>query len=236
MKLKRVTLTGVDSLTSTGSILDLHHEFPFSEFGVLLSKTREGFDPRYPSKACIDVLLSIKTRAPSINLRLAGHLCGEWAMGSVKGPFLWAIQRNWQFQQFDRLQLNGVQVLPSTVEMVDRLASVLEKGFILQVKNFGCLDSGFIQTPQSNVSFLMDNSGGAGIQIFDLQPIPTGFSCGYAGGIGPTNIRDILERLTSLPGCQEFSIDMESGIRTENWFDVAKARECLRIAQEFVKK
>ena len=46
--LTRVTITGADDAVDPGALVALSAEFPFVEWGILFSKSREG-EARYPS-------------------------------------------------------------------------------------------------------------------------------------------------------------------------------------------
>jgi phosphoribosylanthranilate isomerase len=53
-----------------------------------------------------------------------------------------------------------------------------------------------------------------------LPPYP-GRPVGYAGGIGPDNVVDIIKRINA---AGPYWIDMESKIRTDNWLDLKLCR------------
>ena len=229
MKLGNVTITGADERTRPYDLCELYDDFPFVEWGILCSHSREGKDPRYPSRAWIEKLLD----RSKPNLPLAGHLCGKFAREAVHGPFTWAINRHQQFTRFTRLQLNGVQVAPSTLDLVSTLSAEIEKTFVLQINDFDCFASGYVFPPKESVEFLVDASGGRGKPLDCFSAPPDDVLAGYSGGIGPDNIREVLERLTAIESDHYFWIDMESGVRTDDWFDLAKVEACLKIAAEF---
>jgi hypothetical protein len=229
MKLNRVTLTGIDERTNRDMLWRLAQQFPFAEFGVLLSQSREGNEPRYPSRAWVDDLVEFA----SPDLKLAGHLCGTWARDAANGSFLWAVLRNRQFWRFDRLQINGVgtnDLSPARTKNLERIASVTGKTLITQVLGWWPFEQG----SAPGLEFLLDESGGEGIPLRNFSPIPPGIRGGYAGGIGPHNVRAVLQLLTSQQSDAEFWIDCESQIRTDGWFDLDKSRAVLEVAAAFV--
>ena len=59
---------------------------------------------------------------------------------------------------------------------------------------------------------------------------------GYAGGISPDNVADKLTYLFENVRDGEFWIDMESGVRTDDWFDLDKVRRVLEICQPIIKE
>ena len=78
-------------------------------------------------------------------------------------------------------------------------------------------------------AILFDASAGRGVAPEGWPaPIPDHF-CGYAGGINPGNVARHIE-LIKEAGAEDTWIDMESGVRTENRFDLDKVREVLKIA------
>lgn len=226
MKLTKVTITGIDERTDLHELCWLSDEYPFVEFGVLLSKNREGKEPRYPSRKWIDD--AVRGYIDD-DVQLAGHLCGSFA----RDHLIWAINRNDQFRRFGRIQLNGLRAYGSTVKEIDQLSEETNKTFILQVSHWNSFSG---TAPQHGVEFLIDNSGGRGKPLEYFTEPPTGIRGGYSGGISPSNIQSILEILADPKTDTPFWIDMESGVRTDDWFDINKAGECLKIASAFARK
>jgi phosphoribosylanthranilate isomerase len=55
-----------------------------------------------------------------------------------------------------------------------------------------------------------------------------GVHCGYAGGIGPENVIEILKKIGDVAGETPFWIDMESRVRDDqDRFDITKAESVL---------
>ncbi|MBC8135334.1 MAG: hypothetical protein H8F28_05525 [Fibrella sp.] len=79
-----------------------------------------------------------------------------------------------------------------------------------------------------------DASGGRGIAGSFQKPVNSDF-VGFAGGIRPENIREKLEQIEDLGFDNPFWIDLESGIRTENVFDLEKVERLLRTVKPFVR-
>ena len=83
------------------------------------------------------------------------------------------------------------------------------------------------------VSALFDASGGRGIEPFRWPVSPVSIRFGFAGGIGPDNLVEVLRDIG--PREAPFWIDMESGVRTDDRFDLAKVRAVLEAAKPFVE-
>jgi phosphoribosylanthranilate isomerase len=207
-----VTITGADDAIDPADLVRLSREFPFVEWGILFSAKRAGVSPRYPSLAWIDRLLSHHA-----DLRLALHLCGSTARDKMKGrdPF--------PTTGFGRVQINGFDV---------HEAFLLERAegheVILQCRSEADLQgyATFIAArPNLRASILFDPSGGRGLEPARWPRAPLGVRMGYAGGIGPDNVLDVLAAIGPV---EPTWIDMESGVRGDgDRFDLAKVRRVL---------
>lgn len=228
MKLTGVTLSGVDETVKVWQLCVLHDDFPFVEFGILRSKSHEGAKKRYPGHEWISKALTRTHGVP-----FAFHLCGAYARQSVDGPFYYAIQHNDEFRRAARIQVNLAGTWsPAEIERVIAMSKEVDKKFIVQETSpaFLLYEHEF----DNNVDILVDSSGGTG-KVMDIpRLIPDGYRIGFAGGITPNNVRGILEGLTAIESDNQAWIDMESGVRTDDCFDLDKARAVLRIAKEFV--
>ena len=79
---------------------------------------------------------------------------------------------------------------------------------------------------------LVDESKGTGKQTSTWPGAPDGYQIGYAGGIGPSNARNVLETLASQTGEKEFWIDMESSLRSiKNEVDVFDLDKCFEVIE-----
>ena len=78
--IKQVTVTGADDTTDIKELLGIAQAYPFVEFGLLISKKRQGTN-RFPSMDWLMHLMEATLPyryGQSFNLRLSGHLCGGW--------------------------------------------------------------------------------------------------------------------------------------------------------------
>jgi hypothetical protein len=101
--------------------------------------------------------------------------------------------------------------------------------------------------PLQNMSFLFDSSCGRGELITAANmPKPLvdrGIRCGYAGGIGPSTIRDVLTAVTEAAAGAPIWIDMESSLRlltteiktneTNEIFSIDKCFQCIMVGVSF---
>ncbi len=209
-----ITFTGLDASALAPDVLALSREYPI-EWGILFHPTRQG-SGRFPA---IDEIEPFLAR----DLRLSAHLCGGYARDVVEGAGA-PIAIGTQLHRFVRIQVNTAQrgVRPAVVAEFAR--SFGARG-ILQCRGF----ERFPEDP--TVDWLFDRSGGQG-RLADRWPVPSapGTFVGYSGGLGPDTIEAALVAIArSHPGHIPFWIDMESAIRTNEKFDLAKCRRVCEI-------
>lgn len=239
--LNGISFIGIDERTDLNRIIELAKStiIPI-ELGFLYSETKK--DNRYPNKEEINRMNNFLTSSGIYDTSL--HLCG-----SVIRKFLSLDKEIIDFcLQFNRIQLN----IPMSDYSMDELLSMfnnvcnyfdeLEKPkngkriiapiIVLQYNNSKkeLIDT-FIEkypnTRKYRFDLLFDNSGGNGKVLENpLAPI-SGFYCGYAGGIGPDTVQEIVTKINSICGRTPYYIDMESKIRTDNWLDINKCEEVL---------
>lgn len=213
-KLVTVTFTGIDDHTNLRKLVDIQQKYPFVEFGVLLSEHSDENGNRFPSLKTI-----AKLQGLCLNLSL--HLCGRLAREAVKGDFsgVEALLGD-RVGLFRRVQLNisGYKNLP---EKIDFQNPVWIEELIIQQKatNDCALFLKSTDQARDDITVLFDASGGQGKE-YDFNYVPF-HKTGYAGGLNYKNVyRKLSELLKSASGRNPFWIDMESGVRTNDWFDI----------------
>jgi len=210
MTLNHVTFTGVDAKTDLHRVVELSDRYPI-EWGVLHSRTSKS--QRYPQDMDLE---RIEDFGADRGLMLAAHVCG-----SVSREF--QTRDGWDVVNpyiYGRIQVNS----GSYEDTMDNLRHHLDMfgnggtRIILQHR-----DGVFPNDP--DFDFLLDRSGGRGVVETEFPSARSGTFCGYAGGIGPENVAEVLENI----GVQHrFWIDMESGVRTDDWLDLDK---CAAVCQ-----
>lgn len=235
MILDRVTMTGADDSVGAGQLAALSEKYPFVEWGILFSGTRQG-QPRYPSTEWLSDLSQHSKKG----LRLSAHLCGKWVRSLVlNGSFIWIQEYEIFAEMFTRVQLNfHGHFMEGKKGWTENLKKHHEKQYILQYDgaNDAACDELIRSTGFSAVP-LFDKSGGAGIVPGEWPKAMPKVYCGYAGGLGPETLRDELARIDQAAGPEQIWIDMETRVRSENdkIFDLEKVEACLKITKEFVK-
>ena len=80
---------------------------------------------------------------------------------------------------------------------------------------------------------LFDSSGGRGIRRAQWPTPLSGVRCGYAGGLGPENLRLEMPRIAAVAG-PDYWVDMENSLRdADDHFSVDKARLALNAILAF---
>jgi phosphoribosylanthranilate isomerase len=240
----RVTITGTDNDVDPRDLIDLSSEFNFVEWGVLIGRgptatPREVVRPRFPTWGWIRGFFESCLEAEHV-VRLAMHVClnpsraaEDIALTLGSSPDGWDV-----FRRFGhRIQLNGYQ--PGVLRDAHVMGAVnaSNASFILQCRGQEQLDSmvydaRYIGTCRCQVLF--DPSQGNGMRPASWPLTrPRGVSLGFAGGIDPSNVREVLEDIGPR---DEMWIDMETGVRTDNHLDLDKVRSVLVSARDVITR
>lgn len=112
----KVTITGAGKTTDLQALADLSTNYPFVEWGILLSKSNMGKHPRFPGRAWLHDLFNAVNIYSELHERdrpgmnISGHLCGKWVRDFCKGEWTWTDDLNehplYIASMFQRLQLN----------------------------------------------------------------------------------------------------------------------------------
>lgn len=234
MNINKVTISGADNLVSKDEMLYTQQVFPFVEWGILVSTKRMG-TPRYP------IIEWIKNLHPELNISF--HLCGDICRDFVNGGVEWIkiskenslrykrLQLNFSFKE-DKDYMNNIFGIATTATRWKKMVSIIlayNKGSKKNLDEF----LGAIREVPENLHFLYDSSGGRGTEIKSFsKPLRT--YTGYAGGINPDNAFVICDTLSNMEWGDNIWIDMESGIRTGDKFDMQKVNDVLSICSKFI--
>ena len=181
MQLDRVTITGADDAVDPVRLVELSRQYPFVEWALLFSRTKQGKTPRYPSPAWIDRLLA----AAPVGMMLSAHLCGAWVRDVLAGNYQWWLDHKALHSRFGRVQfdLGGA---PQAVNLGRFVYDVSRSTQIVW------------QVEGDNTAWVRALVGeGLGVPLFDvsggrgtLPPVwPRSWPdvyCGYAGDSGRT--------------------------------------------------
>lgn len=218
MKIHTVTITGADDATDIHQLVNLSAEFPFVEWGILVSKSEEG-NVRFPSRAWMDRFGEV---ARARRLKVAMHLCGRWMRELLEGELDWdALPSVARFAQSFQFNINGTALPQSPAGFFSKLETVKAlRTFIFQISPASEPLARLASAKDFNVTGLFDNSGGRGKLPDGAWPSPLDvpFPMGFAGGLGPDNVLEQLDRINAACGDKPYAtwIDMEGRIRTDD--------------------
>jgi hypothetical protein len=252
MQLDRVTITGADDSIEVARLTELSEEFPFVEWGILYSIKQCGHS-RFPSARWLDCLKIAADCYPKMQFSL--HLCGQIVRSLFSDPLSRAYLPPERTSIFQRVQLNfHGDAHGTTPEQREQIAANLDqwsneeprKQFIFQADgtNDDLLGDVFGTnfSPVFDGVVLFDCSHGAGVSP-DSWPTPIYMETdadytyhGYAGGLGPDNLKAELHRIDAVANCRVW-VDMETKIRSadDKQFDLSKVRQCLEICKPWMK-
>ena len=245
MELLTCTITGADDHVNISDMERLSREYPFAEWALLLSPSSNPMTvadvgkPRYPTmKRMLDLLTNHEDMNYSV------HLCKDYVESFLSGnSTLW-----WMLSYADRVQLNincmsaapgienrmvmGITQFASTM----RGRKVLGMNVITQQNISNTMLTEYLLKSEYDRTLLrdahqvlFDSSGGKGVEAKTFKAPYHNVVCGYAGGLGPSNLEYALGEIERIAGDEQVWTDMESAVRTNNELDLQKVEECLRI-------
>ncbi len=219
-----ITFTGLDVRTPMMPLLRLIADYPKIELAMLYSEKRAGKEPRYPTWADIDRTVATLPEA-------ALHVCGRAASRLAFTGYLSDLSADDRLLRdlvtsFERIQING-RPDPDYLTMVCISFELADK-IITQCQT---PDDPLIPLPLENHAILVDASGGRGELPDGWWRPDTDKQVGFAGGLNPENLREQLPGIMAVAKPGDW-IDMESGVRTGDWFDIDKCRQVCEIVEE----
>lgn len=233
MRLQHITFTGIDAKTDIQELIDIQREYPIVEFGVLTSYHWYENGNRYLNPAFMG---NLYTGNGMLNLAL--HICGRATLDAAKGHWD-KIEKHLfgMMKLFNRIQLNVANRKDNPEYLW--VPSFAGQELIVQQRDTDNLalfntTRDIWEGDKSRVSVLLDASGGQGIDT-PLKIFQSEDKVGYAGGFNPDNVAGKLEYLLKNVKKGTFWIDMESGVRTDDWFDTAKVRRVLATCKEVIE-
>jgi len=243
----RVTITGADDSIDPNDLISLSKEFPFVEWGILLSKSSVG-KKRFPSYNWLKKLFKVWEANKIV---ISGHICGSWIRDICVGK--WTILKDLKFEDnsnfvdmFERFQLNFHAIVHDLepYKFIDGIEDAgisvggpIQKQLIFQLDdvNNGILD--IARKDMIDAVALFDTSGGVGV-LPESWPVARDFYCGYAGGLSPDNLTIQLESISEVAGPGPVWIDVETKIRSNEdyQFDLDKVHKFLELSAPWIIK
>ena len=204
-----IAFTGVDRLDLLPGMQRLSSRYPI-EWGVLIDDAKEDILFAGP-----DVRAQLLA-APG--LHYAAHVCGEQAGLIANDPARATIN----LAGFQRLQVNHGFSGSSAAQIENCVSFGRRQTIRTMLQTLGDFPG------DARLDWLYDTSFGTGKAPERWPAIPDrGPFCGYSGGIRADNVAAVLDAIAAPAGAQ-FWIDMESGVRTDGRFDLAKCEAVCR--------
>jgi hypothetical protein len=223
-----VTFTGPDDSVTAKELLKVNEKFDNVEWGILFGAGSGGGN-RFPSAVWL------QNELPKLKgQRMTAHLCGRWITDLlIYGDFTWYHVYRDFVHLFKRIQLNfhACEFEPVPYLGDKLLSHSVDHKFILQCD--GVNDKWIKEIPF--VHPLFDGSHGAGVLPEDGWPAAWAKTyCGYAGGLGPQNIKDQLPKIAKASNGERYWIDMERRVRSkdDSRFETLKVESVLTQIKE----
>ena len=226
MKLQYCSITGADDAVDVADLTKIATKFPMVEWAILLLRARAG-QPRFPTTSWIE-----NFTAHSKGQNKAMHLCDDGFLGFIaKDPDVLELMSGFQRIQLN-LKFGDVEGKYDPAELVARVKESPQWQFILQYtrEKQGLLP---LFKDVKNHAVLFDASAGQGISPDRWDAPLAGHFCGYAGGLNPDNVGKNLQDIARVAAGHVTWIDMETGVRTDDKFDLSKVERVLEIASPY---
>eukprot|EP00515_Schizochytrium_aggregatum_P003228 CAMPEP_0202061970 /NCGR_PEP_ID=MMETSP0963-20130614/42645_1 /ASSEMBLY_ACC=CAM_ASM_000494 /TAXON_ID=4773 /ORGANISM="Schizochytrium aggregatum, Strain ATCC28209" /LENGTH=348 /DNA_ID=CAMNT_0048628235 /DNA_START=45 /DNA_END=1091 /DNA_ORIENTATION=+ len=246
---------GVDDSAPTADLTKFSLSRPWIEWGVLFRPEKVG-EPRFPTMAFVKDLCTQCTDVdgqPSV--KLAAHLCSSRCEQVLRGDASFVQELHslgFRRVQVNATAANGVDtsnLAPLAPKLLEAILGVPGMEWILQrnEETKPLWEYVLSNGPPANVSVLFDDSVGTGVQrkTFPCPSTLNGTPCGYAGGLGPANMRETLEAIQASVG-PTFAdkakyrspwVDMESSLRGTkedgtDYFSMEKVRAVVETVEK----
>jgi len=240
-------LCGVDDSVDVEMLRILSSRYSHVEFGILFHEEKAG-TPRFPSEKWTDELADMASVSMP-PMRLAAHLCGKRCQELLTQGTLEWVREHLVARGFGRIQVNATKVngveIPDMAVAAQHLRAAIkevpEVEWIIQAnEETRLLWEPLLseQCPPGNVSLLFDASCGTGKLATTFTPPPrNGIACGYAGGLGPDTVADVLQSLRKdVAKGLVIWLDMETKLRSsvdgKDMFDVTKAQAVCKAIEK----
>jgi hypothetical protein len=219
----RITFTGIDESCNLDDLFALLSLDPRIELGILYSETRAGAG-RYPTPGWINGTAARICGAHG-NGRVALHVCGRAVQKLLSGESLDRdLSLLWDFH---RIQLNG-RFGGDDIGALRRFIGDPADAAVATITQFDSNPDLHDQVRRPSHQVLFDASGGRGLERAEWPKHLVDWTCGYAGGLGPDNLRRELPRIAAAAGPFPYWIDMESKLRDDDdRFSIGLARLAL---------
>ncbi len=243
MKLKYITCSDPRNYNSIYDLFDLWDIDPRVEIAVQMHPGKVSPDTeRYK---WIEHIVHDLYGFPRKNFAI--HVNNDWCDDICNGKIPDALKPLFDAYSYrlqpiaKRIQLNMPQ---KTAENFNpqKLNKVIkyydDKEFIIQYKPITVNAVQQLHKIGANFSLLFDASGGRGESPKSWQkPVyPYFHPQGYSGGMSPENVADNLTKISRVAGAHDIWIDADGKLKTDDKFDVMRAKQYIQNALRWDKK
>jgi hypothetical protein len=231
--LTHISITGADDNTSIEELAKISKEFSYAEWGILYYPERGGAK-RNPTKDWRNQFLSAIPKE-----KTAIHLCGEDVFNEILADSFDNSELKSELNNYGRLQLNinarKLKNLFTDEEIAKIYKKLLASNFHIIAQYNHISEKAINDFIKNNVvdydyfDILLDSSLGKGVSP-EQWTVPEGLSpeatLGLAGGLNPENIFSSYIQINQITE-NKYWLDLESGARTDNEFDLDKVKNIL---------
>ena len=239
----KVTVTGADDSVAPEDLLATAREFPFVEFGLLLSRSTRG-TPRFPSDGWIKQLVQAcrtdSRRRGATEAPFAGHFCGSFVRDILCGAWPWEELQKGFGRMISRWQLNtyGVPHACRPAAFISALKEVNRKGRQVTLQYDWRNPDPLSAAVESGcgISVIYDASAGCfGLPGNGGCPQNAALPYGIAGEFTAENLERSLAWLASLTDARPFWLHTRTAFRAEGArFDLGKVHRFLTAVRPWV--
>ncbi len=250
MNIKFITCSGVNETTDIEALARLLASYPYAEIGVQVNEKKCSFDSR--RMYWIHSLVAyLNGHGQMINAAL--HVNPSWVEDFGQGIVAPELQKLLYLRNvygkpfFGRVQLNfkiGRDRTPDAYRLHNLMQLYGSRRFIFSYNesnaDFIRLMSELCSNVGPKFDLLYDDSHGEGIvPKTRKKPIFLDVCQGYAGGIGPDNVSDVLDQLAVVYAnsslYEAITIDAEGKLKGDNrHLDLDLCHQYLKIAHEWL--
>lgn len=239
-----MTFTGADDSTNIQELMEIRSPRLEVEWGILYNPHYDDVPMRrFPTMDWIDRLVAAWNQESrivdrlSLRVQACLHVCGNEVRNLLYGES--TLLPDWRFgrYQLNTSKMTRGEVLASPARITDGTFDSAAE--IILGGDFNSLDA--VQFSERGFNTLFDASGGRGSTRRSYWPDGSGGpsrglrpGCGYAGGINPDNVAEILGDISQATSHHPCWIDMESGVRTNDQLDLGKCREVVRKVEAYL--
>lgn len=221
----KISITGADDLVNIDSLNSFVTAYPQLELAILYFPEKESH-PRNPGKQWRNKFFSV---IPKKNTAI--HLCGQEVFETILSNDFEHSEVFKELKKTERIQINiNARKDIFSHEDIQKIYTVLLSHNFTLILQYHNRSKDWIlpyisEKKLDNVHILLDASLGKGVtpDIFEVpeQLRHLDYPIGFAGGLNPENISKVHTQVKSI-GLNKYWLDLESGVRTDNVFDLDK--------------